>query len=43
VKAAMSRGSARVAAAGLVGQRVRDLLQIDVAQVQHPARISLSR
>jgi hypothetical protein len=27
---------------GLVGQRVRDLLQIDVAQVQHLARISLS-
>jgi hypothetical protein len=28
---------------GLVGQRVRDLLQIDVAQLQHPASISLSR
>ena len=28
---------------GLVGQRARDLLQIDAAQVQHPARISLCR
>ena len=28
---------------GLVGQRVRDLLQIEAAQVQHTARIDLSR
>jgi hypothetical protein len=29
--------------AGLVGQRVRDLLQIEAAQVKHQARIGLSR